>query len=127
MRFRRALRGGRSYRPACLSPLVYAFAAALTTFSSSQQPERATGQIIGIVTDSERAIVTGATIALESQLTHEQNTSKSDGYGNHFIHAFGLQDYSAVVLYGSSQKRNACERGYHMASAVNQLTLDLQA
>ncbi len=88
---------------------------------------QATGQITCTVTDSDGAVVTGATIALESQLTHEQNTSRSDGYGNHFIHALGLQNSSAVVLYGSSQKRNACEGGYHVASAVSQHTLNLQA
>jgi hypothetical protein len=65
MRFRRALRGGRKLS-ACLSPLVYMFAAALPTFSFAQQPAvQATGQITGTVTDSDGAIVTGATIALE--------------------------------------------------------------
>jgi hypothetical protein len=65
-----------------LSPLVYVFAAALTTFSSAEQPAvQASGQITGTVSDSDGAVVTAATIALESQLTHEQNTSKSDGTG----------------------------------------------
>jgi hypothetical protein len=81
MRFRRALRGGQKLST-CLSPLVYVFAAALATLSSAQQPAvQATGQITGTVTDSDGAVVTGATIALESQLTREQSTSKSDGTG----------------------------------------------
>jgi hypothetical protein len=69
MRFRQALRVGRKLST-CLSPLVCLFAAALPIFSPA-----------GTVTDSDGAVVTGATIALESQLTHEQNTSKSDGTG----------------------------------------------
>ena len=65
-----------------MKPLVCVFAAALTTFSSAQQPAvQATVRITGTVTDSDGAVVTGANIALESQLTHEQNTSKSDGTG----------------------------------------------
>src|SRR5580692_5418369 len=81
MRFRRALRVGRKLST-CLRPLVCLFAAALPIFSTAQQPAvQATGQITGTVTDSDGAIVTGATIALEIQLTHEQNTSKSDGTG----------------------------------------------
>jgi hypothetical protein len=81
MRFRRALREDRKLST-CLSPLVCLFAAALPIFPSAQQPAvQATGQITGTVTDSDGAVVTGATIALESQLTHEQNTSKSDDTG----------------------------------------------
>src|SRR5277367_5717566 len=81
MRFRRALRVGRKLST-CVSPLVCLLAAALPIFSPAQQPAvQVTGQITGTVTDSDGAVVTGATIALESQLTNEQNTSKSDGTG----------------------------------------------
>ena len=72
---------------------------------------QATGQITCTVTDSDGAVVTGATIALESQLTHEQNTSRSDGYGNHFIHALGLQNSSAVVLYDSLKNEMLVKAG----------------
>jgi Carboxypeptidase regulatory-like domain len=81
MRFRRALRGGRKVST-CLSLVACLFAAVLSIFSSAQQPTvQATGQITGTVSDPDGAVVTGATIALENQLTHEQNTSKSDGTG----------------------------------------------
>ena len=62
--------------------VILVFGAALTIFSSAQHPSvQTTGQITGTVTDAEGAVVTGANIVLESQLTHEQYTSKSDGAG----------------------------------------------
>jgi hypothetical protein len=76
MRFRRA------ELSVFLSPFVCVLAAALTTFSSAQQPAVQTiGQIAGTVTDADGAVVTNANIALESQLNHQQYTSKSDDTG----------------------------------------------
>jgi Carboxypeptidase regulatory-like domain len=76
MRFRRA------ELSAFLSPFVCVLAAALTTFSSAQQPAvQTTGQIAGTVTDADGAVVAEANIALENRLNHQQYTSKSDDTG----------------------------------------------
>ena len=81
MRFRKKTMGRRQLS-ACRSSFVCLLAVALSTFSSAQQPAvQTTGKITGTVIDSDAAVVTGATIALESELTHEQYTSKSDGTG----------------------------------------------
>jgi hypothetical protein len=62
--------------------IILVFAAALTAFSSAQQRAvQTTGEITGTVTDADAAVVTGADIVLESQLTHEQYTSISNGTG----------------------------------------------
>jgi hypothetical protein len=84
---------------------------------------------------SSSAIVCDLDIEFAGQTAHYQHlTFQQDVQGNeHRITRTiptTLSDFKippTVVLYGSSQKRNAREGGYHVASAVNHLTLNLQA
>jgi len=76
------LAGSRNMRIFRLRTIVLVYAMALTAFSSAQQgAAQTTGQITGTVTDADAAVVTGADLVLESQLTREQYTAKSDSTG----------------------------------------------
>jgi hypothetical protein len=62
--------------------MFFVFTVALTTVSPAQSPAmQRTGQVSGTVKDVDGAVVNGATITLEDELTHEQSTSTSDATG----------------------------------------------